>query len=822
MDVLLNDLKQAARLLVKTPGFSLAAIAALALGIGTSTAIFSVVNRVLLNPFVYPDPERIVMFQNTYPQWPPTGTTSPTEFNWWRQQAGAFQDVSAYVFGAANVTSESSPDQIPTMNVSADFFRLCGANAIYGRTFSAADDVPNAPKTAVLAYGFWQRHFGGDPDVIGRRIILNGNLHEVIGVMGRDLADGQISEQSMGSGDLHIHQPPDVYLPFQLDPNSTQRGHYFNVAGRLKPGVSVAAANEQLQASYRDYVRMWGEDITPGAGFRVQPLQDAIVGAVRPTLLILLAAVTVVLLMACANVANLLLARAANRTREFAIRGAVGAGRLRIVRQLLTESVLLSLAGGVLGVAAGYMGIRVLLGLSPGNIPRIGAEGAHVVLDWRVLGFALALSMLTPILFGLVPALRSARGDLSTALQEDGNRTGAGSRQSKTRVALVTVQMTLAVVLLIAAALLIRTFVAVQQVNPGVDPHNVLTMRMLFAGPRFETAAGMTQVVQEGIRRIRALPGVEAAAASCCVPLEDRFFVPFQVAGRPGFMATSPWIVVSPGYFETLGIPVVRGRTFTEQDDGGLRAVVINEAFASRVWPNGDPTSEGIILGEGEAPRQIIGVVKDVRDTVTAPPQPIIYTLSAHLDNESAVRQLLPTDPWAWLIRTRDAPQSLSPVIERELRQASGGLAVARVRTMDEILSQATARETFNMLVLTAFGLAALLLAAVGIYGVMAYSVTQRAREIAVRLALGAQSSRIRNMVVIQGLRPVVVGMVCGVAAAFGLTRLLSSILFGVQPRDPLVFLVAPTVLAGVALIAVWLPAIRASRIDPIHALRCE
>ena len=261
MDVLLNDLKQAARLLVKAPGFSLAAIAALALGIGTSTAIFSVVNRVLLNPFAYPDPERMVMFQNTYPQWPPTGTTSPTEFNWWRQQTGAFQDVSAYVFGAANLTSESSPEQIPTMNVSADFFRLCGANAMYGRTFSAADDVPNAPKTAVLAYGFWQRHFGSDPEAIGRRLILNGDLYEVIGVMGRDLADGQISEQSMGSGDLRIHQPPDVYLPFQLDPNSTERGHYFNVAGRLKPGVSVAAANEQLQASYRDYARMWGPDI---------------------------------------------------------------------------------------------------------------------------------------------------------------------------------------------------------------------------------------------------------------------------------------------------------------------------------------------------------------------------------------------------------------------------------------------------------------------------------------------------------------------------------------------------------------------------------
>jgi putative ABC transport system permease protein len=820
LEDLWQDVRVGVRGLRRTPGFSLAAIAALALGIGTSTAMFSVVNRVLLNPFAYPDPERMVMFQNTYQRFNPTGSASPTEFNWWRQQTGAFQDVSAYVFSAANLTGESFPELIPTMRVSADFLRLCGANAIYGRTFTAADDVPNAPQTAVLAYGFWQRHFGSGPEVIGRRIILSGTLHEVIGVMGPDLSDGQISEQSMGSGDLHIREPPDVYLPFQLDPNSTERGHYFNVAGRLKPGVNLAVANQQLQASYHGYARTW-PDPTPGTGFRVQLLRDAIVGEVRPSLLILLAAVMFVLLMACANVANLLLARVANRRREFAIRGAVGAGRLRLVRQLLTESVLLSLSGGVLGVAAGYTGIRVLLALSPGNIPRIGADGSNVVLDLRVLGFALALSILTPIIFGLVPALSSSRADLSTTLKEGGNRTGTGWRQSKTRVVLVTVEMALAVVLLIVAALLIRTFVAVRHVNPGFDARNVLTMRMLVAGPQFETAAGMTQVLQEGVRRIRALPGVEVASTSCCVPLVDRFFGSFRIAGRPEGVTSlvpSGWTVVSPGYFETFNIPVVRGRTFTDRDDIGPRTVVINEALARRVWPNSDPTNDRVIIGDGE-PRQIVGVVKDVLDAVTAPPQPNIYTLSAHLDDK-AVSLMLPTSPWAWLIRTRVAPRSLSSVIQNELRQASGGLPVARITTMDEILSRATARENFNMLVLAVFGFAALLLAAVGIYGLMAYSVAQRTEEIAVRLALGAESSRIRNMVVIQGLRPVVVGMVCGVAAAFGLTRLLSSILFGVQPRDPLVFLVAPTALVGIALVAVWLPAIRATRIDPIQSLR--
>jgi putative ABC transport system permease protein len=815
MDVLLNDLKQASRLLLKTPGFSLAAIAALALGIGTSTAIFSVVNRVLLNPFGYPDPERVVMFQNTYQQFPSTGSASPTEFNWWRQQSGAFEDVSAYAFGAANLTGVSLPELTATMRVSADFFRLFGAPASRGRTFSPSDDRPNAPKTAVLAHGFWQRRFGRDPQVIGRRIVLNGDPHEVIGVMGRELADAQISEQSMGSGELQIRQRPDVYLPFQLDPSSAERGHYFNVAGRLKTGVTLAAANEQLRTGYQEYARRW-PDPTPGASFRVLLLQDAVVGGVRNSLWILVAAVSFVLLIACANVANLLLARAANRQREFAIRVAVGAPRRRIVRQLLTESVLLSLAGGVLGIAAGHIGIRVLLGVSPGDIPRIGADGSTVVLDWRVAGFAFTLSIVTGILFGLVPALRSSQAGLNTDLKNDGTRTGASLRQGKTRVVLVAVETTLAVVLLIAAALLIRTFVAIQQVNPGFDTRNVLTMRMLLAGPQFDTPSGMTQVLQEGVRRLRGVPGVEAAAASCCVPLVDRFFMPFQIAGRPGPRATSGFATVSPGYFETFNIPAVRGRIFDEQDDSGPRTVVINEALARQFWPSSDPTRDSIMFAEG--PRQIIGVVRDVRHAVTAPPQPTIYMLSAHADNTG----LMFSTPWAWLIRTRAAPHSLISAIESELRQASGGLPVARIRTMDEIVSQATARETFIMVVLTVFGFAALLLAAVGVYGVMAYSVAQRAREIAVRLALGAESNRIRNMVVIQGLRPVAAGVVCGVAAAFGLTGLLSSLLFQVPPRDPLVFLVAPMLLVGVALAAVWLPAVRATRIDPIRSLRCE
>jgi len=753
------------------------------------------------------------MFQSTFRQtggW--TGSASPTEFNWWRQQTQAFQDVSAYDFNVANWTGESFPEQIPTMHVSADFLHLCGETAVHGRMFTAADDVPNAPKTVVLAYAFWQRHFGGDPRVIGSRMTLGGERYEVIGVVGRGLNNGQIAEQSLGSGDIEIDKPPDVYLPFQLGPNSASHGHYFNVIGRLKPGITLAAANAQLQASYPEYARKWPGDSPEGQGFAVQPVQDAIVDGVRNSLLILLGAVGLVLLIACSNVANLLLARATARKREIAIRAAVGAGRARIVRQLLTESVLLSVTGGAFGLAAGYAGIRAILSLSPGNIPRIGAGGSNVTIDWRVFGFTLALSLLTGILFGLVPALASSRADLNSASKKSGNRSGTGLRNNRTRALLVTAEMALALVLLIGAALLIRTFIAIRHVNAGFDAHNVLTIRMSLTGPQFEKPGSAAQAIQEGLRRIRALPGVEAAAASCCVPLEDRLRAGFQIAGRPQERSATGWTGVSAGYFETFRIPVVRGRAFTDQDSN---VVMINQAFARRFWPSGDPLKNQIILGSGP-PRQIIGVAGDVRDdALNRNPRPILYEVSA----AGGMLKLL---PWAWVIRTRAAPLSLSSAIQHELREASGGLPVASIRTMEEVLTRSTARQNFSMLVLTIFGCSALLLASIGIYGLMAYSVAQRGQEIGIRLALGAQSNDIRNMVVLQGLRPALAGVVCGLAAAFGLTRLIAAFLFGVAAWDPLVFFVVPIMLAGVALAAVWLPAMRASRVDPMHALRCE
>jgi putative ABC transport system permease protein len=817
MDAFLKDLKHSARMFLQTPSFSVAAIAALALGIATNTATFSVVNTVLLKPLAYPDPDRIVMFQNVLQQGGIGGTASPTEFSVWRQQTGAFQDLSAYVFAVANLTGEVLPEQVQTARVSADFFRLCGATALHGRTFTVEDDLPGTPRRVVLAYAFWQRRFAGDPAVIGRRMTLSGERYEIVGVLGSNLKDGQISETMLGNGEITIDEPSDVYIPFQLDPNSAEHGHYFNVAGRLKPGITLAAANARLQASYSEYVRKWPDDIRGRVGFRVQPLQDAIVGGVRNSLLLLLGAVSFVLLIACANVANLLLARATSREREMAIRAAVGAGRGRLVRQLLTESVMLSLAGGALGLVAGYAGIRALLSLSFGNIPRIGTGGSNVHLDWRVLGFTLTLSILTGVVFGLAPALQSSRADLSGALKESSSRSATGLQHRKARALLVISEMALAVVLLIGAALLIRTSIAIRRVNPGFDAHQVLTMRMSLAGPQFEDPARVTQVIHEGLRRLRTLPGVEVAATTWSLPLENVFGAGFQIAGRPegpGARGVAVSTLVSAGYFETFKIPVLRGRTFTEHDESGPPVVIINQTLAQQFWPNRDPLNDQLIIGE--SPRRIVGIVGEVHVRLNRDPLPTTYEPSVRASG------LLQMVPLAWVIRTRGAPMALSFAIQRELREASEGLPVARVRTMEDILSRSAAAENFNALVLMTFGGSALLLAAIGVYGLMAYSVAQRAQEIGIRRALGAQSSDIRDMVVLQGLRMASVGVVCGLAAAFGLTRLIASFLFGVQPWDPLVFCVVPVILIGVALVAVWLPAMRASRIDPLHALRYE
>jgi predicted permease len=821
METFVQDLRHTLRLLRSAPGFTLAAVTALALGIGANTAIFSVLNTVILKPLPYPDPARLVMFLNVSPQGS-GGAASPTKFNVWRRQTSAFEDVSAYRFSVVNITGDENPEQVSAAYVSADFFRLFGASRLFGRTFSEEEDRPGGGYTVVLGNGFWRRRFGGDPDVIGRTVLFNGQAHEIIGVLGP--FDTTAIQSAVGA--------PEVWLPFQIDPNSTMQGNFFTTAGRLKPGVSVESGTAQLASAAAEFRQAFPQALPPQVGFGVQTLQEMIVRNVRSSLWILVGAVSFVLLIACANVANLLLVRATVRQREIAIRAAIGAARGRIARQLMTESLVLSLLGGLFGLALGVVGIRALLALNPGNIPRIGIDGAAVGVDGRVLAFTAFVSVLTGIVFGLFPALRAARVDLSSVMKESAGRSGTGFRQNKTRAVLVISEIALALILLVGAALLIRTYIALRAVDPGFNPQRVLTMRMSLSGERFAKAATIGQLMRDGRERLEALPEVEAAAASCCVPLQGGFGLGFIIEGRPlegpahGGGSFTP---VSANYFNVFKIPVLRGRYFTEQDTTGAPGVVIiNQTMARQYWPDGNPIGERLIIGRGlgpnmeQPPAEIVGVVGDVRDgALNRDPNPIMYIPWAQLPDAHSAN-LLSITSLAWAVRTRAEPFSLSEAIQKQLRDASGGLPVARLRSMEDVVTQSTARADFNMLLLTIFAGSALTLAAIGVYGLMAYSVQQRTQEMGVRLALGADASRVRNMVVRQGMTLVAIGVAIGIASAFGLAQVMATFLFGVTPHDPLVFGVVPLVLALFAWLGVWLPARRAGRVDPVVALRVD
>ncbi len=816
MSDFLSDLRYALRMLLSNPAFSITAVAALALGIAANTAIFTVVNTVLLKPLNYPDPDRIVQMMNVEPDgnWP---GASPTKFNNWRTQTSVLQDVSAYNFGGPgfNLTGEV-PEQVHGIHVSEAYFRLFGAPVILGRTFTPQEDSPNGGHVGVISYGLWQRKFGGNPKIVGTALSLGNEPYTILGVIGKQFRSDPVA---------------DIWLPFQLDPNSTNQGHYFMVAARLKPGVTLTQANAQMKLAYQEFRRRWPL-ADPKASFGVQPLRDSIVADARSSLLVLLGAVGFVLLIACANVANLLLVRATGRKREFAIRAAMGAGRIRIVRQLLTESIVLAMTGGILGLILGYAGVRALLAVSPADLPLVGEKGAAVGLDWRVLLFTLGISLLTGILFGLFPAIGASRPDLNTTLKESSNRSGTGFRHNITRSLLVITEVSLALVLLIGAALLIRTFIALRHVNPGFDAHDVLTMEMSLTGDRFAKSAAVAQLAFEGRQRVNAIPGVEASAATCCLPLEGGFGLPFDIVGRP--LGKDPntggagWMNMSPGYFATFHIPL-RGRDFTDEDTGAAPLVVIiNEAMAKKWWPKQDPIGQQIVIGKGvgpqfaEGPRQIIGVASDIRDGgLNRDPRPLMMVPTAQVtDGMTALNAGI--GPVAWIVRTHGDPHQYISAITEQLRQASGGFPVARVRPMEEVVASSTAREDFNMLLLTIFGASALILAAIGIYGLMAYSVQQRTQEIGIRMALGADRSHIRSLVVWHGMRLAMVGVAIGIGAAFGLTRFIASFLFGVKTWDPLVFVSVPVILSLVALLAGWMPASRASRLEPQKALRIE
>ncbi len=624
----------------------------------------------------------------------------------------------------------------------------------------------------------------------------------------------------------------EIWLPFQFDPNSTNQGHFFQAAAMLKPGVTLAQANAQMKLAWQQYLRAFPQANQQG-GFGVEPLRDSIIGDARKLLLMLLGVVALVLLIACANVANLLLVRATARKREFSIRSALGAMRSRIIRQLLTESVMLGVAGGALGLILGFAGVRALLAISPAGLPRIGEDGSAIGLDWRVLGFTLLVSLGTGIVFGLFPAFSISRTDLNSSLKESSNRSATGFRQGIARALLVIFEVMLAVVVLITSALLIRTFIALHAVNPGFDAHNVITMEMSLTGPRFEKTAGVAQLSRDGRARLNAIPGVEDSAFTCCLPIQGQFGLPFTIVGKAVDPSKGPpgagWMSASPDYYKLFKIPVLRGREFTDQDTVGAPGVaLVNEKLAKQFFPNQNPVGQQIVIGHGVGPdfeepaRQIVGVVADTHEGgLGRDPGPLMIVPDAQV-TDGMTRLNAGIVPLRWVVRTHGDPRQLTNQITEQLRQASGGFAVSRVRLMDEVISRSTARESFNMVLLTIFGMVALVLAAIGIYGLMAYSVEQRTQEMGIRMALGADRTAIRKLVVWHGMRLTLLGVVLGIGAAFGLTRFLASFLFGVKSWDPAVFISVPLILASVSLLAVWLPATRASKLNPMQALRVE
>jgi predicted permease len=662
----------------------------------------------------------------------------------------------------------------------------------------------------VLSYGLWQRRFAGDPSVAGKSISLGNEPYTIVGVIGKGfVADPQA----------------DLWLPFQFDPASNDMNLFFEVTGLLQAGVTVAQANAELLTAAPEYHREY-PDMDWRPYFTVGALRDSIIGDARNSLLMMLGAVGLVLLISCANVANLLLVRATSRKREFAIRSAMGAGRARIVRQLLTESVLLSVTGGVLGLMLGFMGVRALLAVSPAGLPRIGEDGSAIGMDWRVLCFTLGVSLLTGILFGLFPAFNASRTDLNSTLKESSSRSGTGFHQSKARSLLVISEVSLALVLLVGSALLIRTFIALHEVGPGFDAHSVLTMEMSLNGQRYQSTAGIAQLLRDGRDRLNTLPRVELAAAAFWLPIDVEDGTGFQIVGRPVEKGCcgSQWMSITPGYLSLFNIPILRGRDFTKDDIAGAPPVVlINEALAKQYWPNEDPIGQHIKdANEVGGVETIIGVVADSHNSGLAKPADpmVIVPIPQVTDTYNAAYANI--QPLFWIVRTHGDPHQAVPAVTEQLRIASAGFPVGHIRTMDEVMGRSTARQSFNMLLLTIFGAVALLLAAIGIYGLMAYSVAQRTQEMGIRMALGADRTRIRKLVVWQGMRLALVGVVLGIGAAFGLARLIASFLFGVKYWDPLVFVTIPLLLAAVALLAVWLPANRAARLDPMQALHDE
>jgi len=803
------------RMLVKRPGFTLIAIIALALGIGANTAIFSVINTVLLKPLPFPDPDRLMSVWATHPQRGiKHGAVSYPDFADWRDQNQVFERMAGYHEGAFTLTGGDEPARLQGEIVSADMFTLLGATPVMGRAFLPEEDKPgDKGRVVILSHRLWKQRFNSDPDIVDKTLTLDGASYTIVGVMPEGF---QFPIQN---------EPVDLWMTFAPEsaasdgePMTANRGaHYMAVIGRLKPGVTKTQAQAELDTIAARLEQQY-PDTNKYRGTQVIAALEDLVGDVRQPLLILFGAVGCVLLIACVNVANLLLARATSRHKELAIRSALGASRLRVMRQLLTESVMLALAGGALGLLVAMWGTDLLVAISRDDLPRV----TQITLDTRVLGFTLLISVLTGIIFGLVPALQSSKPDLSDALKEGGRGSTEGAHRNLIRSVLVIAEVAIASVLLIGAALLIQSLSRLQHINPGFNSHNVLTLNLGLPEVKYSTEK---QIVfyRDLLERVRALPGVTSASGVLPLPLSgDRIRVTFETEGRPlpkGDLPASEYRGIGLDYFRTMSIPFLRGRDFNERDTKSSPAVIIiNQSFADQFFPGEDPIGKrikpGISFDDAEpAMREIVGIVGNVKhQELAAIADPEYYVPFAQL----------PFEFLTLVVKSDSDPRPLATAIRQQVQAIDKDLPVYAVKLLDDYLAASVAQPRFNTLLLSIFAGLALLLTVVGLYGVMSYSVVQRTHEIGIRMALGAQGNDVLQMVVGQGMKLTLAGVGIGLTAAFALTRLLSSLLYGVSATDPLTFGVVAVLLTVVALAACFIPARRATKVDPMVALRYE
>jgi putative ABC transport system permease protein len=811
MDDTLQDIRYGIRLCLRTPGFTMIAVLALALGIGANTAIFTIVNAVLLEPLPFRDPARlVVMWETNARRAGRPNTIAPANFIRWRERATAFERMAPFYDYRVSLTGSGEAEELIGMDVTPDFFPTLGVAPLAGRAFTADEGPQGHDALAVLSYGLWQRRFAGDPGVIGRTVQINGRGVTVIGVMPADVRLF-IKRWSLTG------KPADVWMPFAFtEAGREPRGRYMSAIARLKPGVELSEAQAQMDTIATGLAQEFPQFDT-GWGAILVPLHRELSGDLRPALLVLTGAVGFVLLIACANVANLLLARGATRQREIAIRTALGAGRVRVIRQLLTESLVLCVLGGGLGLLVAQWGLDLLLAITPVSLADLGP----VHLSYPVLSFTAAVSLATAVICGFAPAFEGSRGNVQEALKDGARQIGASVRHRRIRQAFVVGEIALAVVLLVGAGLMIRSFGTLRAVNPGFDAHYVLTARVTVPTRRYDTDAKRLDFFANLTARLAAIPGVESAGAVSFLPLAGAgSATDFRIVGQPpplpGQSLGTDVSVCDAGYFRTLKVPLLRGRIFSEREmREKSNVVVINDALAKRYFPNEDPIGKSLVIAMTlpNVPTEIIGIVGNVKfSDLSTEAHPTTYWPHPQLAYSAMTLTL----------RTASDPAAFAPLVEREVHAIDKDQPVADIRTMDQWVARTLSQAKFSSTLLTTFAGLALALAAIGIYGVMSYAVSQRTPEIGIRLALGAEASDILGMIVGNAVRLAAIGLAIGVVLALALSRTLTSLLYETAGTDPATFAAVVGMLGGVAIAASYFPARRASKIPPVDALRAQ